>query len=151
MQLQLDADTNIMNCVIVSLAEYARLPKPQYKSKVSELISELQATPKDNIPSQEVRIAIADLIAEAYFIEMGEYPSSYELEGLANYIMLDYIKSVHKSNTDINQFHSSKQTQRRSAREYLCDTTQGLFDFLYAKYDLCLDGLSKKNTMEVDE
>ena len=140
--------TQWVKCNLVDIKDYS---KPDYKVAVSSMIQTLLETPRGSLPPTDCRIHITELITEAYFNKMEEYPSSYDLQGLANYIMLDYIKSVNKCKADENQFLSDKQEQRRTAREFLVDTTDTLIDFLYCKYALNLDSLSKKKEIEVGD
>ena len=146
----LDIDSVTMVYVKGLMADMSLLNSSEYKKEFSNLVQTLLETSKDAMPSQECRLQIAGMLPERYYNKMGEYPSSYDLKGLADYCMLDYIKSVNKKKSDENSFHSDKQSQRRAAREYLVATNDSLLDFLYSKYTLNLDSLSKKNSMEVD-
>lgn len=132
------------------MADMILLDPPNFKKEFSEFVKKLQETPKESMPSQDCRNTIAWLLPEMYYNKMGEYPTVYELNGLSNYCLLDYLKSVNKKKSDENSFHSDKQSQRRAAREYLVSSNDSLLDFLYSKYTLNLDSLSKKNNMEVD-
>lgn len=146
-----DTDSVIIVWAKSLLADMASLDQYTYKKHFSKLVQTLLETSKDAMPSQQCRLRIAGILPEAYFNKMGEYPSNYDLEGLANYVMLDYLKSVNKKKSDENSFHSEKQAQRRASREYLVDTNDSLIDFLYCKYTLGLDSLAKKNNVEVDD
>lgn len=146
----LDIDSVTMVYVKGLIADMSLLDPSEYKKEFSNLVQTLLETSKDAMPSQECRLQIAGMLPERYYNKMREYPSSYDLKGLADYCMLDYIKSVNKKKSDENSFHSDKQSQRRAAREYLVATNDSLLDFLYSKYTLNLDSLSKKNSMEVD-
>ena len=146
----LDIDSVTMVYVNGLMADMSLLDPSEYKKEFSNLVQTLLETSKDAMPSQECRLQIAGMLPELYYNKMGEYPSSYDLKGLADYCMLDYIKSVNKKKSDENSFHSDKQSQRRASREYLVATNDSLLDFLYSKYTLNLDSLSKKNNMEVD-
>lgn len=148
----LDMDVDAVTLVYVKgvLADLVLLDSSQFKKEFHNFVEKLQETPKESMPSQETRNKIASLLPEAYFNKMGEYPAVYDLNGLSNYCLLDYLKSIHKKKSDENSFHSDKQAQRRSAREYLVSTNDSLMDFLYSKYTLQLDSLSKVNNMEVE-
>ena len=145
-----DNDSIVMNWVSCRLQEISSLPGPQYKQEFTSMVQDLLDTKRDAIPSTAVRLTVAEVMPEAYFNKMGEYPGEWELSGLAEYICLDYYKSVNKSKNDPLVFHSAKQLERRMAREYMIDTNDTLFNFLYAKYILQLDSLSRKNLEEVD-
>ena len=146
----LDVDNVTLVYIKGVMADMILLDPPNFKKEFSEFIKKLQETPKESMPSQDCRNTIAALLPEMYFNKMGEYPTVYELNGLSNYCLLDYLKSVNKKKSDENSFHSDKQSQRRAAREYLVSSNDSLLDFLYSKYTLNLDSLSKKNNMEVD-
>lgn len=146
----IDIDSVTMVYVKGLMADMNLLDPSEYKKEFSKIVQTLLETSKDAMPSQECRLQIAGMLPEIYYNKMKEYPSSYDLKGLADYCMLDYIKSVNKKKSDENSFHSDKQSQRRSAREYLVSTNDSLLDFLYSKYTLNLDSLAKKNSMEVD-
>lgn len=146
----LDIDSVTIVYVKGVMADMNLLDPPEYKKEFGKLVQTLLETSKDAMPSQECRLQVAGMLPELYFNKMEEYPSSYDLKGLADYCMLSYIKSVNKKKSDENSFHSDKQAQRRSAREYLVATNDSLLDFLYSKYTLNMDSLAKKNSMEVD-
>ena len=146
----LDIDSVTIVYVKGVMADMSLLDPPEYKKEFGKLVQTLLETSKDAMPSQECRLQVAGMLPELYFNKMEEYPSSCDLKGLADYCMLSYIKSVNKKKSDENSFHSDKQAQRRSAREYLVATNDSLLDFLYSKYTLNMDSLAKKNSMEVD-
>lgn len=146
----IDIDSVTMVYVKGLMADMNLLDPSEYKKEFSKIVQTLLETSKDAMPSQECRLQIAGMLPEIYYNKMKEYPSSYDLKSLADYCMLDYIKSVNKKKSDENSFHSDKQSQRRAAREYLVSTNDSLLDFLYSKYTLNLDSLAKKNSMEVD-
>lgn len=120
-----------------------------YKKQFEALVEELCNTSKEEMPTQEVRNCIIRQTTEQYFNVMHEYPTPYTLDRLSNYCLLDIIKSVNKKKTDEDRFLSDKQLHRRMAREYSIPTNDTLFDFLYSKYELKLDSLSKVAKMEV--
>ena len=146
----LDVDNVTLVYIKGVMADMILLDPSNFKKEFSEFIKKLQETPKESMPSQDCRNTIAALLPEIYFNKMEEYPTVYDLNGLSNYCLLDYLKSVNKKKSDENSFHSDKQSQRRAAREYLVSSNDSLLDFLYSKYTLNLDSLSKKNNMEVD-
>lgn len=146
----LDIDSVTIVYINGVMTDMKMLDPSEYKREFSKLIQTLLDTPKDAMPSQECRLMIAGMLPEMYYDKMEEYPNQYDLKGLADYCMLSYIKSVNKKKSDENSFHSDKQAQRRSAREYLVSTNDSLLDFLYSKYTLNMDSLAKKNSMEVD-
>ena len=84
----------------------AKLDVNQFKHMFSNLIDFLLTTPRDKLPSQSTRNNIVDSLTEYYFKEQGEYPEPYLLEQLANYCLLDYIKSVNKKKSDKNRGES---------------------------------------------
>lgn len=146
----LDVDNVTLVYVKGVMADMILLDPPNFKKEFSEFVKKLQETPKESMPSQDYRNTVAWLLPEMYYNKMGEYPTVDDLNGLSNYCLLDYLKSVNKKKSDENSFHSDKQSQRRAAREYLVSSNNSLLDFLYSKYTLNLDSLSKKNNMEVD-
>lgn len=146
----LDIDSVTLVYIKGVMADMKLLDPPEYKKEFGKLVQTLLDTSKEAMPSQECRLQVAEMLPELYYDKMEEYPNPYDLKGLGDYCMLDYIKSVNKKKSDENSFHSDKQSQRRSAREYLVATNDSLLDFLYSKYTLNLDSLSKKNNMEVD-
>ena len=146
----LDIDSVTLVYVKGVMADMKLLDPSEYKKEFGKLVQTLLETSKDAMPSQECRLQVAEMLSELYYNKMEEYPNPYDLKGLADYCMLDYIKSVNKKKSDENCFHSDKQSQRRASREYLVATNDSLLDFLYSKYTLNLDSLSKKNNMEVD-
>lgn len=146
----LDIDSVTLVYINGVMLDMKMLDPSEYKKEFGKLIQTLLETSKDAMPSQECRLKVAGMLPEMYYDKMGEYPNPYDLKGLADYCMLSYIKSVNKKKSDENSFHSDKQAQRRSAREYLVSTNDSLLDFLYSKYTLNMDSLAKKNSMEVD-
>ena len=131
------------------MEELTALPKPAYKERVRELSEELCKIKREDLPPQEVINRVVECITEEYISHMEEYPDNYTLNRLSDFILLDYIKSVHKKKSDENAFHTEKQSIRRANREYLIYTNDSLFDFLHSKYDLGMDSLQKVSTMEV--
>ena len=131
------------------MEELNALPKPAYKERVRELAEELCKIKREDLPPQEVINSVVECITEEYISHMEEYPDNYTLNRLSDFILLDYIKSVHKKKSDENAFHTEKQSNRRANREYLIYTNDSLFDFLHSKYDLGMDSLQKVSTMEV--
>ena len=131
------------------MEELNALPKPAYKERVRELAEELCKIKREDLPPQEVINSVVECITEEYISHMEEYPDNYTLNRLSDFILLDYIKSVHKKKSDENAFHTEKQSNRRANREYLIYTNDSLFDFLHSKYDLSMDSLQKVSTMEV--
>lgn len=131
------------------MEELAALPKPAYKERVRDLAEELCKIKREDLPPQEVINRVVECITEEYISHMEEYPDNYTLNRLSDFILLDYIKSVHKKKSDENAFHTEKQSNRRANREYLIYTNDSLFDFLHSKYDLGMDSLQKVSTMEV--
>ena len=131
------------------MEELAALPKPAYKERVRDLAEELCKIKREDLPPQEVINGVVECITEEYISHMEEYPDNYTLNRLSDFILLDYIKSVHKKKSDENAFHTEKQSNRRANREYLIYTNDSLFDFLHSKYDLGMDSLQKVRTMEV--
>lgn len=146
----LDIDSVTLVYIKGVMADMKLLDPSEYKKEFGKLVQTLLETSKDAMPSQECRLQVAGMLPELYYNKMEEYPNPYDLKGLADYCMLSYIKSVNKKKSDENSFHSDKQSQRRASREYLVATNDSLLDFLYSKYTLNLDSLSKKNNMEVD-
>lgn len=128
----------------------AKLDVNQFKHMFSNLIDFLLTTPRDKLPSQSTRNNIVDSLTEYYFKEQGEYPEPYLLEQLANYCLLDYIKSVNKKKSDKNRFLTKQQLSRREMREYLVDNNNTLLDYLYSKHVLKLDSLMKVNKLEIE-
>ena len=131
------------------MEEITPLPKPAYKERVKDLAEELCKIKREDLPPQEVINRVVECITEEYINHMEEYPDNYTLYRLSDFILLDYIKSVHKKKSDENAFHTEKQTIRRANREFLIDTNDSLFDFLHSKYDLGMDSLQKVSTAEV--
>ena len=131
------------------MEELTALPKPEYKKRVRELSEELCKIKREDLPPQEVINRVVECITEEYINHMEEYPDNYTLYRLSDFILLDYIKSVHKKKSDKNAFYTEKQTVRRANREFLIDTNDSLFDFLHSKYDLGMDSLQKVSTAEV--
>ena len=131
------------------MEELSALPKPEYKERVKDLAEELCKIKREDLPPQEVINKVVECITEEYISHMEEYPDNYTLNRLSDFILLDYIKSVHKKKSDENAFHTEKQSNRRANREYLIYTNDSLFDFLHSKYDLGMDSLQKVSTMEV--
>ena len=131
------------------MEELTPLPKPAYKERVRDLAEELCKIKREDLPPQEVINGVVECITEESISHMEEYPDNYTLNRLSDFILLDYIKSVHKKKSDENAFHTEKQSNRRSSREYLIYTNDSLFDFLHSKYDLGMDSLQKVSTMEV--
>lgn len=131
------------------MEELTPLPKPTYKERVRDLAEELCKIKREDLPPQEVINRVVECITEEYIGHMEECPDNYTLNRLSDFILLDYIKSVHKKKSDENAFHTEKQSNRRANREYLIYTNDSLFDFLHSKYDLGMDSLQKVSTMEV--
>lgn len=146
-----DIDSVTSLWVTNTLAEIAELEQPEYKQEYNKFVMELYGTSKAMMPSQQARNRIASIMAEHYLTTMGGYPPSNILDKLADYCLLEDIKSVNKKKSDENRFLSEKQQNRRASREYCVSTNNTLFDFLYSKYTLQLDSLSKVSTMEVEQ
>lgn len=146
-----DIDSVTAMWVTNTLADIAELDQPDYKQEYNKFVMELYGTSKAMMPSQLTRNRIASIMAEHYFQIMGGYPPSNILDKLADYCLLEDIKSVNKKKSDENRFLSEKQQNRRASREYCVSTNNTLFDFLYSKYTLQLDSLSKVSTMEVEQ
>ena len=94
------------------MEELTALPKPAYKERVKDLAEELCKIKREDLPPQEVINRVVECITEEYISHMEEYPDNYTLNRLSDFILLDYIKSVHKKKSDENAFHTEKQSNR---------------------------------------
>lgn len=151
--LNLDIESATMGAVwyrLLKMREF-KCEVASYRKEVYLLLNDLLKTPREELPNVATRKSIVELICEEYYTTLDNYPETTVLSGLADYIMLDYIKSVNKCNKDINSFHTEKQSQRRSSREFLVSTNDTLLDFLHGKHNLDLDSLHKVNKIEMGD
>lgn len=103
----------------------------------------------EQLPSIETRNQTVNDITEKYFELFNKFPSSYILEVLGNYLLLDYIKDRNKTKEDELQFLTPTQTKRRKYKEF--SAVEDTMDFLKSKHVRKMDSLKKKVTIEKKE
>jgi len=103
----------------------------------------------EELPSIEIRNHTVNEITEKYFELFNKFPSSYILEVLGNYLLLDYIKDKTKTKNDELQFLTPTQEKRRYQKEFTA--VEDTMDFLNSKYVVRMDSLKKKETVEKKE
>lgn len=139
---------NTVGIVEGMLKEWATLPIREYQNNVDCLADSLLKIPYDELPCQEDRNYIVEVITETQFKLFGTFPSINILNKLGDFILLDYIKSKTKSKFDDNTFHTPKQLKRRLAKE--CSTEADTMDFLHGKMTLRIPSLYKKTKKTVE-
>ena len=122
--------------------------KVQFRDNVVELVVGFNKIPYSKIPPVEERKHVIEMIAEAYFDVLGEYPKPHVLNGLGDYMLIDYIKNVSKSKSDPHSFHTKHQLKRRLSKEF--STMDDKMDYLNSKRNLNMSSLHKKTVKQVD-
>lgn len=103
----------------------------------------------EQLPSIEKRNQTVNDITEKYFELFNNFPSSYILTLLGNYLLLDYIKDRTKGKNDELQFLTPTQEKRRYQKEF--SAVEDTMDFLKSKHIRKMDSLKKKVTIEKKE
>lgn len=90
---------------------------------LTSICEELTTTSIEHLPCIEERNAVVSKITEDFYECFEEFPSSIILQKLADYLMLDHIKSPHHiRNEEGTTFHTKSQALHRRRKEALVDT-----------------------------
>ncbi|MFG3611481.1 hypothetical protein [Rummeliibacillus stabekisii] len=119
-----------------------------YIENFSERIRDLNDIKLEYLPDLEVRKSEVNGMLEEYYSVVGDYPKSYNLTLLANYLMSDVLKDkdVDKmTNYDYPILSESQDKRRKKKQNPMIDDT---LDFLNNKYHRRLDSLTRRITEE---
>jgi hypothetical protein len=126
------------------------IPINKYIEDFDARCEELSNTKLEDAPKVEVIINQVNEMIEEYFKYVGSMPKPKSLERLANYILVNELKSkdVDKvANTDF-PILSDIQLKRRARKQMVMQDST--LDFLNTKYNKQIDSLSRASIKKVE-
>lgn len=104
----------------------------------------LLKTPLDILPEISERNELVNSVTEGFYSEFNKMPSSRVLQQLSDFLLLDYIKSPNKKQSDEDMFHSDRQLRYRRDNEV--KVAENVLDHFNAKKQW--NFAVKRNTQE---
>lgn len=126
------------------------MPINEYITSFEERCEELSNTKLENAPKMEDILEQVNTMIEEYYKYVGRMPKPRALELLANYILINELKSKDVDKVTNTEFPilSDIQLKRRARKQMLMQDST--IDFLNTKYNKQIDSLAKKTIKKVE-
>lgn len=124
--------------------------KSQYIEDFTSRCYELSKTKLDDAPSKESMTQQVNDMIEEYYKIIGKMPKAIALEYLANYLLVNELKSKAVDKVSNTEFPilSDVQIKRRARKQ--TPMQEGTLDFLNTKFHKHIDSLSRKAIPKVE-